>query len=373
MNKSNISFEPLRFVTEGKDEFSNTLRKRINSYFKDNNISRYGDYRMYLKTLAMFSLYLIPYFIFISGVSTNMLFLTCLAILIGLGKAGIGFSVMHDANHGSYSKYNWINNILGHSINFAAGASAINWKIQHNVLHHTYTNIEGMDEDIELGGDLMRFTKKSKKTGFMHKYQYIYAWFLYGFLTLNWTFLKDFAQVTRYNKMGLLKTQNTTLLNEILVLIVTKIVYFGYIFVLPIYLLDISFWQMAWLFFVMHFVTGSILSWVFQIAHVVEETVFPQKNEQNEIYDGFFAHQLKTTANFRVNKLFSWFIGGLNYQIEHHLFPNISHVHYPKITSIVKETAIEFGLPYNNLTSFREGMRSHLNWLKTVGKVNLSV
>lgn len=363
-----FSFDPIKFIPNEKDEFSAVLRKKINQYFKENGLSRYGNGEMYFKTVVMFALYLIPYFLFISGISTGWLFLLSMAILMGIGKAGIGLSVMHDANHGSYSKNQWVNRILGHSINFCAGASSTNWKIQHNVLHHTYTNIEGMDEDIELGVDIMKFAPQKEKVKGLAKYQYLYAWFLYGFLTLNWTLAKDFFQITRYKKMNLIKTQQTSYRKEIIVLIITKLFYFGYIFVLPMVLLGLPFWKMAILFVVMHFVTGSILSWVFQLAHVIEETVFPEADKDKIINEGFFAHQLRTTANFKLPKIGSWYVGGLNYQIEHHLFPNISHIHYKNLMPIVKQTAEEYGLPYHSIKSFGAGMKSHVKWLKQVSQ-----
>ena len=361
------TFEPVKFIPNSKDEFSSVLRKRVNAYFKENNISKNGNWKMYVKTFAILFVYFGCYGVFVSGVYNTLLTNTLLAVIMGIATAGIGMAIMHDANHGSYSKKQWINKLFGYTINLAAGASATNWRIQHNVLHHTYTNIEGLDEDIDLG-DMMKFgpsiEEKPKK---VHKYQYLYAWFLYGFLTLNWTFVKDFSQAKRYGKMGLMKTQQTTVAREFTILIVTKLIYFGYILFVPLLVLDISIWEMLLFFFVLHFVCGSILSWVFQLAHVVEDMEFPEFDNNNVVHDSFYAHQLKTTANFYVSRLFSWYMGGLNYQVEHHLFPNISHVHYRNLMPIVKSTAEEYGLPYNCAPSFFKGMRSHIKWLKRVG------
>jgi linoleoyl-CoA desaturase len=365
-------FNPVKFIPTIKDEFSAVLRKRVNTYFKENNIAKTGNWKMYVKTIGIFMVYFGSYGLFISGISDSWWFYLAIALVLGVATAGIGMAIMHDANHGSYSKKQWINKLLGYSINMCAGASATNWKIQHNVLHHTYTNIEGLDEDIDLG-DMMKFTPSEEdKPSKVHRFQWIYASFLYGLLTLNWTFIKDFSQAARYSKWGLMKTQQTTLKNEVITLIITKVLYFGYMLVLPLILLDIAVWEMMLFFFITHFVCGSILSWVFQLAHVVEEADFPEVSADKIVHDGFYAHQLKTTANFHVNRLFSWYMGGLNHQVEHHLFPNISHVHYRNIMPIVKKTAEEFGLPYNNISSFGKGMISHLRWLKKVGNPQLA-
>src|SRR5882724_7310892 len=217
----NLKFAP------GKSDFFATLNQRVNSYFKSNNIERTANQEMVTKTVFMFSLYFIPYFVLISGAVTSLWGMFGLCLLMGLGMAGIGLSVMHDANHGSYSNKNWINNFLGASLNLVGG-HALNWKVQHNVLHHTYTNVHDVDEDISPRG-VLRMAPGSPWRP-IHRYQHLYAWFFYGLLTLAWICAKDFTRLIKYNKEGLLKKQKTTATNEWIAVIITKIVYFTYIF-----------------------------------------------------------------------------------------------------------------------------------------------
>ncbi len=364
--KNLMEFKSINFNHNHQGDFSKELRKRINQYFKENNISKYGNANMVIKTIFMISLYLVPYFLMIFNVFTNPWAVFFLWILMGLGMAGIGFSIMHDANHGSYSKNTTINKYLGYLINLVGG-SAINWKIQHNVLHHTYTNIHDHDEDLDTSG-LMRFSHHQKRYKF-HRLQFIYAWFLYGLLTISWLAKKDFIQLNRYKKMDLIKTQGIPFKAAYWRLVFAKLFYVAYMILLPILFSSQPWWLTLVFFMCMHYVSSLILSTVFQAAHVVGETAFPTPDKEGKMEDNFIVHQLKTTANFsKKNRLLSWYVGGLNFQVEHHLFPNICHVHYRKLSDIVKKTAQEYNIPYHSGKSFTGALISHAKLLYLLGK-----
>ena len=351
--------------SNAKNDFFATLNKRVNDYFKSNQISKHANASMVLKTIFMFSLYFIPYVLIISGTVTSMWAIILLVVVMGLGTAGIGLSIMHDANHGAYSTKPWINNLLGYSLNLV-GANAFNWKVQHNVLHHTYTNVYDADEDISPRG-VLRMSPYSKKH-YMHRFQHIYAWFLYGLMTIVWLIVKDFKRLSQYNKDGLVKRQKTTITKEWAVLIFTKLFYIGYIFVLPIVLTDLLWWQVVVGFFIMHYIAGFILAIIFQPAHVIDGTEYPEPDTQGNLEDVWAIHQLRTTTNFaNNNRILSWYVGGLNYQVEHHLFPHVCHVHYRSISKIVKATAEEYGLPYKSEPTFISALVSHAKLLKELG------
>jgi linoleoyl-CoA desaturase len=355
----------LKFAASYRD-FAVTLNKRVGDYFQTAKISRHANGEMIVKTIVMFSLYLIPYFLIITSMVTGAWGLMGLVLIMGIGLAGIGLSVMHDANHGAYSDKRWINTALGYSLNFV-GANVFNWKIQHNVLHHSFTNVEHEDEDIASRG-VLRLSPHTKWKK-MYQYQYLYAWFLYGFLTLAWMFAKDFLRFRRYEKNGLASKQNASITKEWSILIGTKIFYATYIIVIPIVVTALAWWQVLLGFFIMHYIAGFVLSIVFQPAHVIEGTSYPLPNEERFLETNWAAHQLLTTSNFgNGSRWFSWYVGGLNFQIEHHLFPNVCHVHYRHIAGIVKETALQFNLPYRGTTSFVAALLSHARFLKQLGR-----
>ena len=359
----------IKFNTADRPEFVKELRNRVNAYFKENNKSRHANVNMVIKTIFMLSLYFVPYFLILFNITENSWIVLGLWVLMSLGMGGIGFSIMHDANHGAYSKNHKINKSLGYLINLVGGSS-VNWKIQHNVLHHTYTNITGHDEDLN-ADPLMRFSFEQKRRK-AHRLQQFYAWFLYGLITISWSIKKDFIQLQRYKGKDLIKTQGITYKKAFTRLVSAKLFYYLYVLVLPLIFSSQAWWLTLIFYFIMHFVCGVIISVVFQLAHVVTETDFPQPNENGSIENNFAAHQLHTTANFaKKNIPLSWYVGGLNYQIEHHLFPNICHVHYPKISKIVKETALEFNLPYYQNTLFG-AIASHTRLLARLGKHDLS-
>jgi linoleoyl-CoA desaturase len=363
----------IKFPTKDEKKFYQTLRSRVDGYFKDNNISKFGGRKMVIKTIAMLAIYFVPFCLIIGNVTSNIWVMLSLVVIMGFGLAGIGLSIMHDANHGAYSSNRKLNKTIGFILNLIGGNS-INWRIQHNVLHHSFTNIEGHDEDIDPAG-VLRFSPHAKWRG-IHRYQHFYAWFFYGLMTLTWILNKDFQSLIKYNKEGLLKQFQTNFARELTVLIITKLAYYGYIFAVPYLILSssmgITWWQVLLGIFVMHFVAGLILALVFQPAHVMDECIYPVPDTKGNMEDLWAIHQLKTTCNFANGNLpISWYVGGLNYQIEHHLFPDISHIHYPKISKIVKATAEEYSVPYYVKRTFAGAILEHAKFLKKLGRKDI--
>ena len=355
----------LTFSGSNRD-FVINLNKRVNEYFNKKGTDRKGNSEMFIKTGFMFILYLLPYFLIITETVTAIWGLLSLVVVMGLGLAGIGLSVMHDANHGAYSKNETIIKVIGYSLNFL-GASSFNWKLQHNVLHHSYTNVHEADEDISPRGVLRLSPHSNWKR--MHKYQFIYAWPLYGLLTIVWVVFKDFTRMANYQKNGMIHVINGNAKWEWLVLILTKVVFFGYTFLIPLLVTQLNWWQILLGILIMHYLAGFILAIIFQPAHVIEGTEYPLPDENKQLKNNWAIHQLLTTTNFgNSSRWFSWFIGGLNFQIEHHLFPNICHVHYRDLAPIVKTTAEEYGLPYHTFPTFISALAGHTRLLKTLGK-----
>jgi linoleoyl-CoA desaturase len=359
-----MKFNRHKFSKELDTDFFKTLRKRVDAYFEENKLAKQGNKRLILKTILNIAIFVTPYVLVISGVFTNPWLFLGLWAMMGLGMAGIGLNIMHDANHGAYSSSKKINKLMGLSINMLGG-NANMWKMQHNVLHHTYTNIEGADYDLH-GPSVLRFSPHQKKK-WIHRFQHIYAWFFYGLMTLSWVTAKDFIAAVRYKKMGLIQNRKK-FVSELTQIASWKAFYYSYILVIPILILPVSPFLILIGFVILHFVTGFIFGMIFQTAHVMPTSDFPLPNKDGMIENNWAIHQLATTSNYSPkSKLFSWFVGGLNFQIEHHLFTNISHVHYKSISKIVSKTAKEFGIPYHSQKNFIKAIWEHIKMLRYLG------
>ena len=359
-----MSNKSLTFSRVDSAKFFKTLNRRVNDYFKINNLKRTGNWQLWLKTIVMFSIFLVPYFLMLTIEMSGWL-QVLFTIVMGVGMAGVGMNVMHDGNHGSFSNKAWVNNIMGGSIYILAG-NVYNWKVQHNVLHHTYTNIHGHDEDLD-AGRILRFTKHAEWKSH-HRFQHIYSVILYGLLTINWAITTDFIQMKRFMKRKLSYGKFPNPFLNWSTLVISKVIYISLWIVLPMLILDMAWYKVLLGFFIMHYTAGLILSIVFQLAHVMEEAEMPLPEANGTIKNTWAIHQLKTTVNFSPkNRLINWFTGGLNHQVEHHIFPNISHIHYGKIAEIVKKTALEFNLPYNEYKTTRKAIIAHFNYLKEMG------
>ncbi len=356
----------IKFVSNDIQEknFATAVRKNVNDYFRANGISTKGNLPMLLQTFTMFAIYLVPFALILAFPMPTWVVIL-MTILMGIGMAGVGMCVMHDAAHGSYSERPWVNKLFGASM-YLLGSSVFNWKMQHNYLHHTYTNIEGYDQDIGSKGPL-RLSKYAplKK---IHKYQYIHAFFFYGLMTM-FKLVRDFNQLFEFNKEGLTKQQNVNPYVEFVKMGISKLLYLIVFIGLPILFTSYSWWQVLLGFVIMHWVAGCILALVFQMAHVLDGPILIEPNEEGIIETDWAVHELITTSNFaRNNHFLNFYIGGLNFQIEHHLFPHICHIHYKDIAPIVEKTAIEYGFPYNSKPTFTSALLSHIAKLKELGR-----
>lgn len=355
----------IKFQNPEGSAFFQTLRKRVDDYFRETGLSRTANSQMVLKTIFMFTLYLTPYALMMSNLFNPWMSLLFYFIM-GIGVAGIGLSVMHDANHGAYSSNTTVNRFMSYTMD-VIGGSSFNWRIQHNVLHHTYTNIVGMDEDLS-SGRVIRFSFQSEHKPH-HKYQHIYGGFLYGLLTFVWAAYSDYTRLARYVKLGLVARVKANPTERFVKLVFVKMFYLTYALVLPIVLTDITWYQGLIGFFIAHYTAGMILSWIFQLAHVMEDNKMPIPDANGVIAQDWAIHQMETTANFgNSNKLLTWYAGGLNHQIEHHLFPGICHVHYPALSKIVKQTAQEYGVPYHAYDTFFGAAKAHIEFLRQLGQ-----
>lgn len=346
----------------GDSGFHGELKRRVVEYFERTGLSQRDSPRMYLKTAVLLLWFAASYALLVL-MATTWWQGVLLSFSLALAMAGIGFGVQHDANHGAYSKRVAINRLMGMTLDML-GASSYLWRFKHNVSHHTYTNLAGADDDIDIG-PLGRLSPAQPLRRF-HRAQQFYLWALYGLLIPKWHFLYDFTNVARARiaQNRFVRPRGWSLVE----LIAGKAVFFGWALVVPA--LFHPWWLVLLYYAGTSYVLGLVLSVVFQLAHCVEEADFPEPPPGTDrLSDPWAVHQVQTTVNFAPgNRLLTWYVGGLNFQIEHHLFPRICHIHYPRIAEMVQAACTEFGVRYTAHQSFLGAVSSHWRWLRRMGR-----
>ena len=344
------------------DEFHQELRRRIDQYFTRTGRRRHDCPQMYVKTAVILGWLVTSYVLLVFFAGSWWLALP-LAISLGLAMAAVGFDIQHDGGHQAYSDRPWINRLMARSLDLLGGSSYF-WARKHNALHHSNTNITGHDDDIDLGffGRLSPYQKRLT----FHRFQHYYLWVLYGFLPLKWQVYDDFHDwaIGQIGGRRFARPKGW----DLAVFLGGKTLFFSLALLLP--LLMHPLWAVLLFYLTASLVQGLTLSVVFQLAHCVEQAAFPlPRPDTGRMEKGWAEHQVETTVDFaRGNRLLSWFIGGLNFQIEHHLFPRICHVNYPALAPLVEDACREFGLRYVAHKTFRAGVASHFRWLRQMGR-----
>ncbi len=352
----------VRFPNRNPAQFIAEIKAEVAAYFEARGGRTKGDWRMVAKTLTLFVLCFGSYAAILLG-GFSPLVMLLLAMTMGVGAAGIGFAVAHDALHGAYAESPWINRLLGYSFD-VLGANGYMWKTTHNVLHHTYTNIQGVDGDLEVS-PYLRLSPRSPYRP-IHRWQAWYALGAYSLATLSWVLAKDYVYF--FSRKGCPTGSRRPPLKHVVFMLGTKVFYYAWSLVVPILVLDLPWWQVTLGWVAMHLTAGVILGVVFQLAHVVEETAFPVPDPAGTMEQAWLVHEMETTANFaRRNRLLTWYVGGLNYQVEHHLFPKVCSIHYPAISEIVRSIAETHGMPYHEHLTLWSAIRSHWRMLKRLG------
>jgi linoleoyl-CoA desaturase len=353
------SVNRLRFPAD--PEFQKDLRARVDAYFAERGISKGANAAMWAKTAFWLTL------AFGSLLTAGLAPLPvpvaiALWAIAGFAFAGVGMNVSHDAIHGSTSTSKGVNALFSWTFD-AVGVSSSTWRVAHNLLHHTYTNVGGVDTDID-PGPWMRFQPGLKILPW-HRFQHIFAWFLYPLTSLLWVYQKDFFQMATPHP----RTGARAPLSEWMKLFIGKAMHVGIFLVLPLTLGAQTTTVTIVGYVLLHAIAGFTLAVVFQLAHVVEGVRYFKPDAATGVLPrGWMEHELLTTANFGLTPLCTFITGGLDHQIEHHLFPHICHIHYRALAPIVKQCALDHGVPYIHSGSFVDALGSHMRMLGRLGK-----
>jgi linoleoyl-CoA desaturase len=353
------SQEALKFGTDRA--FQLELRRRVDEYFRTTGRRRRDCWQMYLKTAILMASLAVAYLLLVFAAQTWWQSVP-LAVLLGLAAAGIGFNIQHDGGHDAYSNHRWINKLMAMTLDFIGGSSYL-WHWKHGVIHHTYVNVTGHDSDLNLG-IFGRVTPHQRRLAF-HRWQHLYLWPLYGFLAMRWQLVDDFRRLIT-GRIGRHRIRRPTGA-DLVVLVAGKAIFFAWVFGIPLVFHPVN--AVLVHYGIAALVLGTTLATVVQLAHCVEEAAFPAATAgTRRIERAWAVHQAETAVDFaRPSRVIAWLLGGLNFQIEHHLFPRISHVNYPAISNLVEQTCRDFGVAYTEHRSFRHGVAAHFRWLRTMG------
>jgi linoleoyl-CoA desaturase len=352
----------LRFTQRGN--FQKTLNERVNAYLRENKIPGRDLPAMYLKTVVVLAWWLGTYLLILFGNFSPLVNLV-LCLVWAMAMASVGFNVMHDANHGAYSNNPRINKLFSLTAEML-GMSGFRWRIKHNVWHHTYTNIAGFDDDVETFG-LMRLTPVAPWKP-MFRAQVWYFPLIYSFIAFDF-FLRDFMMVL-FGKSDLNHVYPKMNAADKAIFWAGKLIFILIMFVFP--LMVFPWWQVLIGFMIVMLTVGLVMGVVFQLAHINGDAAFPEPvGSPQHIENEFAVHQVETTADFAPkNRLLNFYVGGLNYQIEHHLLPHICHLNYPRLAPIVRATCEEFGIRYVSYPTWREAFSCHLQELSLLGRAS---
>jgi linoleoyl-CoA desaturase len=351
----------LKFI--GRNDFQAELRRRVAEYFERTGRRERDCAQWYVKAAAILAVFAASYVALVFFAQTWWQG-ALIALVLALATAAVGLNIQHDGAHGAASSRAWINRLMACSLDLIGGSSYL-WHLKHNVLHHTYVNVTGHDTDVDLGA-LGRLTPHQKRYPF-HRWQHYYIWPLYGLMAVRWHLIGDFLDIARGRLGG--RTIPRPRGWDLVVFIAGKAVFLMLAFGVPMLLHP---WWVVLLFYLgVGLVLGIVLSVVFQLAHAVEEAEFPipQGTEDAARIDNAWAiHQVESTVDFaRRSRLATYLLGGLNLQVEHHLLPRISHVHYRAIAPVVEQTCRDLGVRYNEHPTIAAGIASHFRWLREMG------
>jgi linoleoyl-CoA desaturase len=351
---------PAKLIFTESSAFHHDLKTRVDAYFASTHQEPAASAGQWVKTAFWLALTWGSYaaLLLIKPAFPASLLLFA---LVGFGLACIGFNVGHDAIHGAVSRKPWVNKVFGWSFDMM-GASSAMWNLQHNIMHHTYTNVQGVDDDIE-PGPLLRFYDRPDVYWF-HRFQHLYCWFLYSLVGLLWVYHKDFYLAWRKD----LRTGKRAPLRDVVSVVIGKVMHLAIFLAVPLLVLGNPVATIVG-YLVMCCTAGFTLAIVFQLAHAVEGVVAPPLAPgQTAIADGWADNQMRTTADFGTTWLATFITGGLDHQIEHHLFPRVAHAHYPALAPIVRQCAKDHGLPYTHNGTFFQAIASHYRVMKRFGR-----
>lgn len=350
----------LRFSKDNGSVFYKELCEHLDHYFETNQIPYTGNRVMIFKILMYFGLDILFYSLMIT--STTPLSFVVFYLLMGLAVLLTAFNISHDAAHGVAVRSRFWNQVLFQLSFNLQGNNAYVWGKNHTESHHLYTNVSGSDIDV-LDNPLVRMTAQQTRRWY-HRFQHVYSPFLYLFYSLNWFFFREglmlFNVSSRTIKIAIPA-------REVVRLVFFKILYVGYMILLPIYLLPFGAGLVFMTFLLNHIMISLLFVGVLGVSHLSDYVEHPVADAEGKMDMSWPKLQMCTSLDYNAgSRFFNWTLGGFNAHTLHHLLPNICHVHYLDILPIFRALCAKHGLTYMEV-SYGQSLRSHFRFLKRMG------
>ena len=351
----------VRYAPPEKSSFYKELRKEITIYLQSRRSDGRASAGMVVKILICVSLFILCYVQYLSA-STGYTDWLLWCFGLGFSSMLIGVNIGHDAVHDALFRKKWMNKTLSHSFDII-GISSYLWYLKHNVLHHKYPNVTGVDLDIEASPFLRLSPADTLRK--WHHYQHLYAPFIYMLFSLNLLFLNDWMLLKKVKRRDIDGKPHPK--SAIISIICWKFLYLFFMVALPLIMLPFSWLQILCGFLLMHAALSIMLALVLLPSHLFEQTIFSNEHVKGVISEDWAIHQVLTTLDFAPKSAVANFLlGGFNTNVIHHLFPKICHCYYKPLTAILIIKAGEYNIVYNH-TSFLGAIKSHFQLLKKLG------
>ena len=357
MAQTPYRFKTIKYAGKDSSALYRDLKRIKTLYFSLNHISRFGNSRLLIKAFILLSITATAYYLTLTA--TSYLVLQFSYFILGAACVVIGMTFGHDAAHHCLTGNKKTDDALFEIIFGLQGINGYMWRVRHNNSHHPFPNVHEYDSDLEISSLLFLDTTRQKK--WIHLYQHVYAPFLYMFFSLMWIFYIDFILFRKKQLANMEVIHHRRI--ELIKLLVFKFLTLAIFLFIPLALSPLPGFLIVLSFVVMHLINSMLLTFTFFISHHVGETTYASP-ANNSIDTSWLERQIAATMDFHAeSKVANLIFGGFNAHLAHHLFPDVCHIHYPVLSSLIKQSLKEHNIKYNSLNFFK-AVWSHLTLLK---------
>ena len=352
----------IRFEQGNHSDFYRTVKTRVHRYLARSGRTRFADHRVATKALGCLAVAAGAYGLILSG-AFSVWEMLLLANVYGVASLLLALSVGHDAAHDAVFFSKRLNRITQFLCFCLLGADPYLWRLRHVKSHHVFPNVNGCDIDID-SNMFLRLTPNHRRRWY-HRFQHLYAPIIFWLVDIHTVFIQDFQYLFKRRLANLVDIRHS--IGAYASFAACKLVYVLIVFLVPLWMLPLPWWQVLAGALIMSFVASCLFVYLLIGTHFAEETEFPEVGADGSIDHDWAVHAMITSLDWSpYSRLAQFLSGGANAHAAHHLFPNVCHIHYIAITRIIARAAREYGFTHN-VSTLPRMVRSHFRFLKAMG------